>query len=97
MNAPHRFPAVASAMPPASGAPTRCADEAGAAGNLSPALLAELQCLNDRQMFAVLGILLDQHVPPAGISEGMWEALEPIADAFDRRQIPLAVQMGWLS
>lgn len=33
MNAPF-IPAVASAMPPASGAPTRCADEAGAAGNL---------------------------------------------------------------
>lgn len=32
MNAPF-LPAVASAMPPASGAPTRCADEAGAAGN----------------------------------------------------------------
>lgn len=32
MNAPF-IPAVASAMPPASGAPTRCADEAGAAGN----------------------------------------------------------------
>jgi hypothetical protein len=100
MNAPHTFPAVSSADSPSSaaGAPTRCELEDGATGNryISPALLDELSRLNDRQMFAVLGVLLDQHVPPARISEEMWELLEPVSDAFDKRQVYIAVEMGWI-
>ena len=108
MNAPF-IPAVASAMPPASGAPTRCADEAGAAGNLRAVIAAAavgipasvvdvLAKLDDRAVFWLLGELLEPSIDtPFTSSERLDDAMIGIREAYCRDYKRIVAEMGWLS